>query len=64
MQALTLEDDVAVVDEAWCIGCGLCVPRCATGAAGLKQRADRDCVPATGFRELHEQILREKGLIP
>ena len=64
VQALTLEDDVAVVDEAWCIGCGLCVPRCATGAAGLKQRADRDSVPATGFRELHEQILREKGLVP
>jgi ferredoxin len=62
--ALTLEDGVAVLDEEWCIGCGLCVPRCSTGAAGLKLRTDLERVPPSDFCELHEQILREKGLAP
>jgi len=29
------EDEVAVVGGAACIGCGVCVPSCSTGAAGL-----------------------------
>ena len=50
VQAVVIEDGVAVVDEEWCIGCGVCVPRCPTGAAGLKLRDDIDRVPAPDFR--------------
>jgi electron transport complex protein RnfB len=57
-------DGVAVVDEEWCIGCGVCVSRCSTDAIGLKLRDDTGRVPAPGFRELHRRILEEKGLIP
>lgn len=62
VDALSIEDGVAVVDEEWCIGCGLCVPRCSSEAAGIKPRDDKDRAPLPSFLELHEQILREKGL--
>ena len=63
VQAVTMDEDLPVTDMNWCIGCGVCVSRCPTGAARLELRQDRSAeLPAGRFRELHETILKEKGL--
>ena len=62
--ALIMEDDRPVVDTDWCIGCGVCIHRCPTGAARLRLREDRTgTLPAKRFEELHDRVLREKGLV-
>lgn len=53
---------VAAVDHDWCIGCGVCVPRCPTGAAGLARRPDVSLELAPDFTTLHRRILDERGL--
>jgi ferredoxin len=59
-----MEDNHPIVDLDWCVGCGVCVTKCPTDAAELRLRPDRDGeFPATHFHELHEIILREKGLM-
>lgn len=63
VDALKLEGDYPTVDEDWCIGCGVCVAKCPNQAAKLRLRPDREnVVPPPDFKELHEQILKEKGL--
>jgi ferredoxin len=63
VQAVTMDGDLPVTDMNWCIGCGVCVSKCPTGAARLELRQDRSGeLPAGSFRELHETILKEKGL--
>ncbi len=62
VDAVVLEDSIAAVDQDWCIGCGVCVPRCPTGAAVIVPRTDKKRGPFETFDELHEQILKEKGL--
>jgi len=50
-----------VVDEEWCIGCGVCATVCPTDAATLRMREDKtEGLPAATFAELHEKILEEK----
>ena len=56
-------DGLPEVEQDWCIGCGVCVSTCPTGAAGLSLRPEKTGeLPATNFRELHERIHKEKGL--
>lgn len=63
VDAVKMEEDRPVLDRDWCIGCGVCVTRCSNGAAKVSLRSDRTGeLPAKDFRELHEVILREKGL--
>ena len=63
VNALTLDGDYPTIDEEWCIGCGVCIVKCLNGAAKLRLRPDRkDVVPPSNFEELHETILKEKGL--
>ena len=60
VDAVTIEENIAVVDKDWCIGCGICVVHCSTSAAKLKPRSD--VLPPPNFKQLHERILAEKGL--
>jgi Fe-S-cluster-containing hydrogenase component 2 len=58
-----MEGDVPVVDEAWCIGCGVCATVCPADAVVIKVREDKTgTAPASDFTELHKRIRKEKGL--
>ena len=59
MEALTLEDDRAVLNSDRCIGCGLCVSTCPTGSLSLvrKPASEQIEVPTTlnaTWRELSQ----------
>lgn len=61
VQAVSMDDDVPVVDTEWCIGCGVCATACPTDAVTMKLRPDRTGkLPAANCGELHEIILKEK----
>ncbi len=60
VNVIKMEGDFPVVDKEWCIGCGVCAVPCPASAVKLVRKTD--AIPPRDFRELHEQILREKEL--
>ena len=66
-RAISLIDDVAVVNKMKCIGCGNCVPTCPTDAIQLKDTGEEIDLPETE-KDLYKRIetkkneLREKKL--
>jgi Na+-translocating ferredoxin:NAD+ oxidoreductase subunit B len=58
VEAIRMEGDFPVVDTEWCIGCGVCAVPCPSSAIRLTRRSD--AIPPKDFKELHEQILRER----
>jgi Na+-translocating ferredoxin:NAD+ oxidoreductase subunit B len=60
IKAITMVDDLAVVDVKECIGCGLCVSGCPTGAMVLAERSEIPTTPAT-VTEMGMKVLQEKG---
>jgi len=61
VHAVDVESGEPDVDLDWCIGCGVCVTRCADGAAGLALRTDLAHEPPPDFAALHRTILGEKS---
>jgi H+/Na+-translocating ferredoxin:NAD+ oxidoreductase subunit B len=59
VDAITLTDDIAVVDRNWCIGCGVCATKCEFDALHIRYREDQGEVPAD-FETLHKRIQVEK----
>ena len=45
MEALALDGDLVTRDALRCIGCGLCVSTCPTGALSMDPRKDRPHTP-------------------
>jgi len=64
MDAIQMQEDVAVIDGNRCIGCGLCVPTCAVKAIDLLRKEEKDChVPPANIVEMYMRIAEERGLI-
>jgi len=62
VDALKMQENLPLVDEEWCIGCGVCATVCPTDAARMKIREDKTGeLPATSPKELHQKILMEKN---
>jgi ferredoxin len=60
VDAITLDNGLAVVDEQWCIGCGVCATRCGYDAFTIRYRNDPAAVPPD-FETLHRMIHNERG---
>ncbi|MGB9630354.1 MAG: indolepyruvate ferredoxin oxidoreductase subunit alpha, partial [Thermodesulfobacteriota bacterium] len=58
VEAIKMERDFPEVDEQWCIGCGVCSVVCPSSAIRLIRKTD--AIPPKDFKELHDQILRER----
>jgi Fe-S-cluster-containing hydrogenase component 2 len=58
VQAIRMEGDYPLVDKEWCIGCGVCAVVCAFSAVKLARKTN--ALPPKDFRELHQQILKER----
>lgn len=60
VNAVKMEGDFPEVDEEWCIGCGVCFGVCPSSAIKLVRKTD--AIPPKDFKDLHEQILRERKI--
>lgn len=58
VKVIRMEGDFPVVDKEWCIGCGVCAVPCSYGAVKLVRKSE--AIPPKDFKELHQQILRER----
>jgi len=62
-RALSVPEDVCVVDYARCVGCGQCTTRCATEALSLERRPESEILPLPLDRkEWMAQRARERGI--
>ncbi|MFW9782691.1 MAG: ATP-binding protein [Candidatus Heimdallarchaeota archaeon] len=60
MDALTLVDDISIVNRKKCLGCGLCVVTCSAEAINLKDKENKSSPPKT-LEELNGMILNKKN---
>jgi NAD-dependent dihydropyrimidine dehydrogenase PreA subunit len=58
VQVIKMEGDFPVIDAEWCIGCGVCAVPCPASAVTLVRKSN--AIPPKDFRDLHQQILRER----
>jgi NAD-dependent dihydropyrimidine dehydrogenase PreA subunit len=59
VNVVKMEGDFPVVDQEWCIGCGVCAIPCPSSAIRLVRKSD--ALPPKDFKELHQQILKERS---
>lgn len=61
MEAITIEDDVAIIDLDRCIGCGLCATTCPTDALQLIKKADsQQYQPPISVAEIFMRLATER----
>lgn len=63
---ITIENGIAVVDEDWCIGCGVCASQCDFDAINIIYREDVDNKDKNqvqiDFETLHNKIRAENKI--
>ncbi|MFW9905056.1 MAG: 4Fe-4S binding protein [Candidatus Thorarchaeota archaeon] len=59
MNAITIVDDISVINLDRCIGCGLCVTTCPEDALSLQPKAEK-IVPPANINELYMKIGNER----
>ncbi len=65
MEAISMEDGAALIDEGRCIGCGLCVPTCPDEAITLlAKKEDNQRKPPRHFMETYLRIAQERKAQP
>src|SRR4030042_1873703 len=57
MEIITMVDDKPAVDETVCIGCGVCLLHCPTGAAKLKRKDEK--TPFPDFITVHRTAIKD-----
>jgi electron transport complex protein RnfB len=61
MDAIRVEDEVAILDSSRCIGCGLCVPTCTAEAITLESKPESErAVPPGSFMETYQRMARDR----
>ena len=60
LDAIFLEDGIAVVSIDLCIGCGNCTTTCPEGAIMLKKK-DKEFIPVKSKTELYLKIMHKKA---
>jgi Fe-S-cluster-containing hydrogenase component 2 len=55
-----MEGDYPVVDEEYCLGCGVCASFCPIDAMKMKER-ERKVIPPKTYKELMVRLMKEKG---
>ncbi len=58
VQVIKMEGDFPVIDKDWCIGCGVCAIPCPASAVKLVRKSD--AIPPKDFKELHQEILKQR----
>jgi NAD-dependent dihydropyrimidine dehydrogenase PreA subunit len=58
VNVIKMEGDFPVVDKEWCIGCGVCAVPCPASAVKLVRKSD--AIPPKDFKELHQEILKQR----
>ena len=61
VQVIKMDGDFPVIDKEWCIGCGVCAIPCPVSAVKLVRKSD--AIPPKDFKELHQEILKERRLL-
>ena len=60
IKAIRMEGDYPVVDEEYCLGCGVCAHFCPSGAIKMVER-EKKIIPPKTFKELMVRLMQEKG---
>jgi Fe-S-cluster-containing hydrogenase component 2 len=55
-----MEGDYPVVDEEYCLGCGVCARFCPSDAMKMRER-EKKVIPPKTYKELMVRLMKEKG---
>jgi Pyruvate/2-oxoacid:ferredoxin oxidoreductase delta subunit len=60
IKAIRMEGDYPVVDQEFCLGCGVCAHFCPGGAMKMEER-EKKIIPPKTYKELMVRLMKERG---